>query len=150
MKIHKALKVKNRLAGEISKLQEILKRENSRRSDNPSTVNCEEIYKNYQDVAGKLIQIKSSISRASAGIASSLSKLSECKNQLNYLNSLPTRRGVEAVFIGRDQEKLEYTWDTFLSREDIDKLTSELQLAINNLQDEIDNYNSSTDVDYLE
>lgn len=150
MKIHKALKVKNRLAGEISKLQEILKRENSRRSDNPSTVNCAEVYDQYQNTSRKLVQLKSSISRASAGIASSLSRLSEYKNQLNYLNSLPVRRGVETVLIGRDQEKLEYTWTTFLSREDIDHFTADLQLQINDLQDEIDNYNSYTDVDYQE
>ena len=49
MKIHKALKVKNRLAGEVARLMEILKRENSRRSDDTSTVERAAIHKQLLD-----------------------------------------------------------------------------------------------------
>jgi hypothetical protein len=48
MKIHKALKVKNRLIGEVNKLREIVRRENSRRNDDPSTVNVPETIENLE------------------------------------------------------------------------------------------------------
>ena len=44
MNIAKALKVKNRLIGQIQKQQDIVMRENSRRNDNPSTIDVREEY----------------------------------------------------------------------------------------------------------
>lgn len=150
MKIHKALKVKNRLAGELARLQEIFKRENSRRCDNPSTVDREKVFQDIQTTASNLSGIKASIARANTGICGKLQELSQAKADINFLNSLPCREGEEITFVGRDQEKLTYKWTAHLNREAIDKLVSAQQGVINNLQDEIDTYNAETEVDWKE
>ena len=62
------------------------------------------------------------------------------------MKSLPTRKGEEKVFTGRGDQILTYTWDAFLSQEDVDKETVSLQKQINEIQDEIDQFNSNTEV----
>lgn len=146
MKISKALKVKNRLAGEVAALQDIFKRENSRRNDNPSKVDCAEVANNLSTKLKELIDLKGKISIASSGIAYKLAELAELKLRKNFLASLPTREGAEVSFVGRDQEKLVYMWTAFLNREAVDASLTTAQDQINHLQDEIDTYNASTDI----
>ena len=65
MNISKALKIKNRLVGELVKLQEIAKRENSRRNDNISKVDCGEVFNQIGVTRTKLVALKSAIVEAS-------------------------------------------------------------------------------------
>ena len=146
MKINKALKVKNRLAGEISAKQDIFRRENSRRSDNVSTVDREKAFEEIVLLVDKLALLKGEISKATSEIAPKLSLQTEYKGFLNYLKSVPTRRGTEVTFVGRDQEKLAYDWTVFLTHEQQDILVSQYQEKINILQDEIDVFNATKEV----
>jgi hypothetical protein len=146
MKIAKALKVKNRLTGELNKIREIWKRENSRRSDNISHVDVEQLEKEHSDLFVKLVEIKSAISVASYGISYKLVKLAELKSHINFINSLHAREGDEVSFVGRDQEKLVYTWKSHYNQQKKDEMVSAIQEQINMLQDEIDDYNSKTDI----
>src|SRR3990167_3857988 len=148
MNIHKALKVKNRLIGEVTRLRDILKRENSRRSDSQSTVDCQLVANDLVQNFTNLVKIKASISRASAEVADKLVEMAELKGFLNFLRSLPTRRGSEIVFVGRDQEKLEYQWTAYISLEEVDSRCKKVELRINQLQDEVDVFNATTSVDY--
>jgi uncharacterized protein Veg len=148
MNIAKALKVKNRLAGEVSKLQDIVRRENSRRNDNPSKVNVEESYSSLFNTINSLIALKASISRASAAIADKLSRLTELKAHINWINSLPTREGIEKISYGHSKDVHDYEWTAFFNRERLDAEIEVLQDEINKLQDEVDDYNAKTSVDY--
>lgn len=49
--------------------------------------------------------------------------------------------------MGRDQEKLVYTWDSLINQEDCDEAIADLQIQINDLQDEVDAYNATTTVE---
>ena len=62
MKLAKALKVKNRLVGELNQLKVELQRENSRRSDNPSKIDCKSLYDAIIIKRDSLISLKSAIS----------------------------------------------------------------------------------------
>lgn len=148
MNISKALKAKNRIAGEISKLQDILRRENSKRNDNPSSVDVNQVFIDLKNSTESLIQLKASISRASANISDKLCRISELKNFINWLNSLPTKEGEEKISYGHSSEIYTYKWTAFLNRQSLDKLIDETQLQVNNLQDEIDDYNAKTIIDY--
>lgn len=150
MKLVKALKIKNRLAGEVTKLQEILRRENARRSDNPSQIKCNEIDDLLKKKMTDLVMVKTKIAQANVGIYNRIALLAETKNQINFYNGLPTKEGTEVAFIGRDQEKLEYKWTSYLNRQQIEGITSMLDLVCAQLQDDIDNYNATTDVDITE
>ena len=145
MTINKALKVKNRLAGELSRLLEIAKRENSRRSDSTSTVDVEKVFGMIQEVRLKIATSKGELSIASAPIAAKLAELSELKTYINWLNGLPVREGQELVAIGQKEVK-EYTWTAFYNRQKLDGLLKDYQIIISNLQDEIDEFNAITKV----
>ena len=150
MNIHKSLKVKNRLVGELARLRSILQRENSRRNDNLSTVNCSEVSRDAALTLNRLVRIKAAIAVASTPVVEKLVRMAELKAEINFLRSIPTRRGVETVFIGRDQEKLDYTWSVYLTQEEIDVLIKSDESVINSFQDDVDAFNSTTNIDYAE
>lgn len=150
MNISKALKVKNRLAGEVSRLQEVFKRENSRRNDNPSQIDAAKVYIELEGVREKLISLKGAINEASSPVSVKLAKLAEYKQFINFINSVPNREGEELTLVGSNREKLSYQWTAWLNIEKIDKVASGIQLEINRLQDEIDLFNAQTSINFSE
>lgn len=144
MNLSQALKEKNRLAGELVRQQQILQRENSRRSDATSKVDREQVWNKIIEISTSLGELKGRITVANIGVYPLLERMSELKARISYLNSLSVREGEELVFIGRDQEKMSYTWNSLINQEKRDTLTGELQLQINELQDKIDIYNAVT------
>ena len=146
MKIHQVLKQKNRLAGEVASLEAIARRENSRRSDNPSTIECGKIFAELTKTRKLLVEIKGAIAKASAPIAEKLALLAEGKAEKTFLESLPTREGVELVTVshGLPPERLE--WKAERNRALVDALRAAAQVRINELQDEIDLFNAVTDI----
>lgn len=146
MKITKALKLKNRLAGEISGLQGVISRENSRRDDNPSKVDVSSEFEKLNSKRKELIDLKGRIARATAPIAPKLAELSELKSSITFVSGLPTREGEELVGTLSKESVLKYKWTAFMNRERVDKEVVKLQESINSLQDEIDEFNATTDV----
>lgn len=144
MNIAQALKAKNRLAGELVRKQQILVRENARRSDSVSEVNRENVFNDIIDISDKLGELKGKITRANVAIYPVLERMAELKSRIGFLTTLPKREGEEISFVGRDQEKLTYVWDSFINQESSDDIISKLQEEINELQDEVDNYNATT------
>ena len=147
MKLNQALKQKNRLAGEIVKLNQILQRENSRRSDNVSKVNPEEIYNKIVDISTKLGELKAKIATANVPIYHLIEGMAETKSHIAFLQQLPKQEGEEITFVGRDQEKLIYNWTAFINQENADKRIAEMQKSCDSIQDELDLFNSSTSID---
>lgn len=150
MNISKALKVKNRLAGEVTRLQDIFKRENSKRNDNVSEVDAEKAYEDVLAAFDKLVTLKGAINTATAGIAYKLAELAEYKLYLNFIQSVPVKVGPEVVQGGYGKDPMNYTWTAFLNRASIDEKVSHYQNKINALQDEIDDYNATTQVAFTE
>lgn len=146
MKLAQALKLKNRLAGDLVRQQQILTRENSRRSDSVSTVDRAKVWNDIQTLSAELIALKAKITVANIGIYPKLEAMSELKARIAFLNGLPKREGEEISFVGRDQEKLTYKWNAFINQAEADELVSGLQIQINQLQDEVDAYNATTDI----
>lgn len=146
MTLSNALKQKNRLAGELVRLQQILLRENERRSDSTSTVDRQSIWDKIITVSNDLGVIKGKISEANIGIYSKLERMAELKSRISYLKTLPVHEGEEVVFVGRDQEKMVYTWNSFINQESIDLKVESIQEEINSLQDEVDLYNATTEI----
>ena len=146
MNLSQALKQKNRLAGELVRQQQILQRENARRSDNVSKVEREDVWDKILELSEELGELKGKITQANVNIYPALERMAELKSRIAFVNSLPKREGEEVNFIGRDQEKQTYQWDSFINQEKCDELVAELQEEINDLQDEVDAYNATTEV----
>lgn len=150
MNIAKALKVKNRLVGELNRLQEIFKRENSKRDDNPSQVKAEDAYNDVLNAFEKVVEIKGAINKATAGISDKLAALAEYKQYLNFIRGVPTREGIEETSLGYSQTIRAYVWTAYLNRKSLDEKILHYQKKVDELQDEIDEYNTKTQVDFTE
>lgn len=146
MKLSQALKLKNRLAGELVRQQQILQRENARRSDSKSNVDREAVWKEVLRLSDELGALKGRITQANIGVYPMLERMAELKSRIAYVQSLPKREDEEVQFIGRDQEKLTYQWNSFITQEKSDAMVQEIQEQINDLQDKVDAYNATTDV----
>lgn len=150
MNISKALKVKNRLVGEIARLKQVLQRENSRRDDNVSTVDRDKTHVEVLETIGKLIKLKAAIGIATAPISEELALLAENKALINFYSSLPCREGEEKTLIGSNREALTYQWDAYINREKIDAIVVKIQKSVNETQDRIDDFNARTQVEWAE
>lgn len=148
IKLHTALKLKNRLAGEVARLQQVLARENSRRADNPSKVDRAVADTALQTARNKLVAIKSAISAANVLIYPTLARMEETKSALSFYQGLNTREGIETMFTHTGNIDLMHT--AYLNREAVDVLVAKLQDDINALQDSVDAYNASTTIEVVE
>lgn len=150
MTLHKALKVKNRLIGEINRNRDILRRENSRRDDNLSTVDPKVVETNIEDLEDRFLVLKGEIAKATAPISDQLVQLAYLKDKINFFNSLPTRKGEELVNSGLGVAPKAYMWSAHLDREAIDAKVKEYQDKINKLQDFIDEFNAKAQISFSE
>lgn len=146
MNLAQALKQKNRLAGELVRLQQILQRENARRSDSASKVDREAIYNRILDLSKELGNLKGRITQANVNIYPALECMAELKAHISFLQGLPKREGEDIVPLHGDREPLKYTWDSFITQEKCDALIATVQEKINVLQDQVDAYNATTQV----
>jgi hypothetical protein len=147
MNLSQALKQKNRLAGEIVRQQQILQRENARRSDSVSTVNREDVWNKIVQISKELGVLKGKLCKANVGIYPALEQMAELKSIISFIQNLPKREGDDVQFIGRDQEKLIYHWTNFIDQAKTDSMITDLQEQINQLQDKVDAYNATTMID---
>ena len=147
MNLAQALKQKNRLAGELVRQQQILQRENARRSDSMSTVDRSEVFEKILSLSDQLGELKGKITQANVNIYPALERMAELKSRISFVQSLPKREGEEITSVGYNQEKLTYKWDSFITQEKCDEMVAELQEQINDLQDEVDTYNATTEID---
>jgi type II secretory pathway component PulF len=142
MTLAQALKRKNRLAGELVRTQQILQRENSRRSDNVSTTDRNSLWDQVLRISDELGKLKDQIARANVPIYAALERMAELKSRIAFVSNLPMREGEEIVEMG--QGSVTYTWNSFFTHATVDKLVGEIQMEIDSLQDQIDAHNATT------
>lgn len=148
MNIAKALKVKNRLAGEVSRLFDILRSENSRRSDNTSAIDREDIQTQLQNAQRNLIAIKAAINKASAPFSTELVTLTELKSAVSNWKQFHPREGTEFISMGQGNPPREMLWTCFYNQAELYDTIATIEAEINTLQDKIDDFNARTQVDY--
>jgi len=147
MKLIRALKEKNRLAGEVNQLFTVLSRENSREEKSTSKVDAEKIYKDWLDKKQKLSALKASIAKANVDIYEKISQMEELKSEITSLDMLDTKDGTFQESLGyRGDKVLEKVYKAYITNEKRDALKIVIQEKINKLQDEIDEYNIGKDV----
>jgi len=148
-----ALKQKNRLAGELTRLREIVKRENSRKESTPTRADVRAAFNELVATARELATLKGAISTTNAG-ASDLSRgiygklnlQAELRGLISFLDEVPTKEGVEVErvgFLSRD-EASKVTFIAEIKRDEVDRLKREFQREIEGLQDEVDEFNAAT------
>jgi len=148
-----ALKQKNRLAGQVARLRQIVERENSRKESKPSRADVRKAFEDSVARSRELAALKGSIAAANAGVAvgdqgiyGKLNLQAELRGLIVFLKELNTREGeeVERVgFLSRD-EAARAIYVAEIKRDEIDHHVVAYQMEIEQLQDEIDEFNAIT------
>lgn len=148
-----ALKHKNRLAGEIARLREIVQRENSRKESQTARADVRVAFDENVARSRELAAFKGAIAAANAGVTGldrgiygKLNLQAELRGMIAFIKALNTKEGeeVERVgFLSRD-EAVRTVFVATITRDEVDRLTVAYQTEIERLQDEIDEFNATT------
>lgn len=159
--IAKALKVKNRLAGRLRKIEAAIKQANQGQTWESDAKNMawkvkvEPLNELREKILGGLVIVKSATQKANQGILSELILLAEMKTTLGWLGSIPASEEDAGYRTRKKKVKDEATKQETETEEQqvhvcqwnaeiIKKKTAATQKDIEALQDKVDEYNAST------
>ncbi|MBI4622808.1 MAG: hypothetical protein HY736_06230 [Verrucomicrobia bacterium] len=148
-----ALKQKNRLAGEVARGREIVQRENSRKESQTPRADVRVVFEKSVTQSRELAAFKGAIAAANAGVVTGdhgiygkLNLQAELRGLITFLKGLNTKEGeeIERVgFLSRD-EASRTVYVAAITRDEVDRLVATYQAEIEQLQDEIDEFNATT------
>ncbi len=147
MKLTKALKLKNQLAGEVTELKDRLGKQNSRPATVPFDYEAREVLTALREKVDYLITVKSAIAAANVAQYPRIFRLAELKGLVALLKALDVRHGVfkEAGNYAQPAYEIEYVAQ--LKKAAVDGLVAELEAEISALQDELDEFNQSQSIE---
>ena len=146
MKIAKALKLKNQLAGDVAQLKELLAKQNVRSTKQKFDYENREVLSRLRAKLDELVKVKAAIATANAEVYDKIFRLAELKGLVAALTGLDTKAGIfhEGGRFGDPGYEVEYVAQ--LGKVDVDKLVAELQNEIQTLQDALDEFNFTRSV----
>jgi hypothetical protein len=141
MKLAKALKLKNQLAGEVAQLKDLLAKQNVRSTKQKFDYQNREILAQLRAKIDELVKVKAAMGVANADVYDKIFRLAELKGLVTTLSGLDTKSGVfhEGNQFGQQSYEVEYVAQ--LSKVDVDKLVVELKQEIQAIQDALDEFN---------
>jgi len=149
----KALKIKNRLVGELASLQAVARQHNSLpiESRGEKSVRLDKVWEDIQNTSNRIVELKSKIAVATAQIAPFLVDLAETKSTISFLETLPIKEGKEDTQIGYGVNSSLKTvvWNSFIDEASKNKLVKENKNRLDLLQDKIDEFNAVTKIDFV-
>jgi hypothetical protein len=146
MKIAKALKMKNQLAGEVAQLKDLLAKQNSRSTKQKFDYDNREVLTRLRAKLDELVKVKAAIAAANVEIYDRIFRLAELKGLATTLNALDTKAGVFHEGRGFAEVSYEVEYVAQLGKVDVDKLVAELNAEIQSLQDALDEFNFTRSV----
>ncbi len=145
MKLRKALKVKKQLLKEIAEFKSKINRNNSVLKDNYDNrqYSTKKLYDDLTKKINQLVTLKLIISKANENIQYEIFMLSEYKSLITFLKSISVINGFVS---GYDKEVLCYSSE--MTEKDIDEMVTEIENQIDAMQEIIDEYNATIEVDF--
>lgn len=139
----KALKLKNRLAGRLSKVQTDIQTYNSVLTEQKDKVDVPGLIKTREEIVDCLVAIKTAIIHANAPIHERLIRQGELRAKIEFLNSVPTRDGQER----HGYQNTEITWTATLKKNEVDAQVRACEAEIDSIQDELDQFNHTKKIE---
>lgn len=134
----KALKVKNRLAGRLAKVQADILTYNSVPEGQANQVNVPALMQVREELVEALVRLKTAVNDANREMQRDIYLLAEKKATAQFLAGLSTRHGPEpAVY----PNTTEVHYIAALKKADVDALVARLEKEIDQLQDTLDQAN---------
>jgi hypothetical protein len=146
MKIAKALKLKNQLAGEVAQLKDLLTKQNSRSTKQKFDYENREVLTRFRAKLDELVKVKAAVAVANAEVYDKIFRLAELKGLVTTLTGLDTKAGVFHEGRGFGEAAYEVEYIAQLGKMDVDKLVAELNAEIQSLQDALDEFNFTRSV----
>jgi hypothetical protein len=141
-----ALKHKNRLAGEIARAREIVQRENSRKESQAARDQCVAQSRELAAFKGAIAAANAGVVSGDRGIYGKLNLQAELRGLITFLKGLNTKEGEEVErggLMSRD-DAVRTVYVATIARDEVDRLVATYQAEIEQLQDEIDEFNATT------
>jgi len=146
MKIAKALKLKNQLAGEVAQLKDLLPTQNSRSTKQKFDYDNREVLTRLRAKLAELVKVKAVVAAANAEVYDKIFRLAELKGLVTTLTGLDTKAGVFHEGRGFGEAAYEVEYVAQIGKVDVDKLVAELNAEIQSLQDSLDEFNFTRSV----
>jgi predicted ribosome quality control (RQC) complex YloA/Tae2 family protein len=148
--LRKALRIKNKLAGEIARLQEIIKNNNSQIKGRNYSYDSNQVLGNeLLPVFENLIEVKSKIAKANVAIYDKVFRIAELKSMVVFLRGVDTTDGLDTKsnrgYLAQEEKEV---WKTATLKDiDIQSLIQEMENQIETLQDEVDAFNAAQEIE---
>ncbi len=150
MKLTKALKLKNQLAGEVTTLKDRLTKQNSRATTVAFDYNNHEVLAALRASVNRLVEVKSAIASANAELYPRIFRLAELKGLVATIKELDVRNGVFKEAGNYIHPAVEVEYIAQLKKTEVDQLVADLEVEISALQDELDEANHAQSVSVSE
>jgi len=149
MKLHKALKLRKKLVGDIGRLKTQIQTKNSfsEGSLNPEKYNVEKLYAELKSKINDLIGLKYAINEANREIQANIYTISEYKALIAFWNEVPVKEGKQIIGYS-DMTTMEY--HVQIDEATRNQMVAEFQTKVDALQEEIDTFNYTTDIPWGE
>ncbi|MGL6073217.1 MAG: hypothetical protein ACRC8S_03540 [Fimbriiglobus sp.] len=135
----KALKLKNRLAGRLAKVDGDLEKYNSvlAGADQPD---IQRIYEGRSLLVAQLVELKVAINAANQPAQRSIFRLGEVKSHIALLAKMSTKHGTTVEGYAGTQSQ----YVAHFRKADVDRIVRELEVDVDRLQEELDAFNYRT------
>ena len=134
----KALKLKNRLAGRLAKVQLDIQTYNSVPAAQAGQVDVPALVKVRGELVEALVALKTAINQANREVQRDIYDLAECKAAVGFLQAVVTRHGAQPAVYPNTGE---VTYVAALKKADVDAQVAWLEKDIDRLQDKLDHFN---------
>lgn len=149
MKLHKALKLRKKLVGDIARLKTQIQTKNSysEGSLDAEKYNVPKLYEELKSKINSLTGLKYAINEANREIQANIYNISEYKALIAFWNEVPVKEGKQIVGYS-DAATIEY--HVQIDEAARNKMVEEYQTKVDALQEEIDTFNYTTDIPWGE
>lgn len=145
MTLAKALKHKNRVAQKMARISDDIRTHNSILAVNDPEVDVTALDKMRQDLMEHLVALKTLIHRASNEIRDKIFRLAELRGSIQFYRSISTQHGkCPRHSFGGGDGFVEHK--AVMRKESIDRLVIELETRIDEIQDQLDEFNVTTKI----
>lgn len=146
MNISQALKQKNRIIRELNLVTSRIQNNLRHDKDKPAKIDFTVEMNIFDELKDSLIDLKSRIAKANAGIAKELVELAETKATLSTVSMWPAGEDSRTMFTRGHLDGNEIGIISELSELAKIEMINHLNKHVDELQDEIDRYNATTEV----
>lgn len=142
MNIKQALKLKNKLVAQIKEQYDIAKAHNSIEQGNPRRYSTLKAINEAEKLSIELAELKTKIHLANGPVYGLIFQMSELKNQIKNLKSIPVDEGKVTERYG----SVSAIKEVELNIAERDNLVKELENKIEVIQDKLDTHNAITEL----